>query len=317
VGWGEAAPLPGFSRETLGEASRHLQQQAEQLAGRELTDSVIDDALRRHVDADSPPSVQFAVASAITELWADRREMSVPAMLGGGAGTVPLNALIYGDDTDFANIAERYREAGFRAVKLKVGRRTVEEDVARVQELAARLGEDVALRLDANRAWTFEQAIAFAERLEDVSVEYVEEPLEQPDRLSAFAEATGLPVAIDETTREIDPGALGDVDGLAAVILKPTMLGGIRHVRRWVIHTLNEGAAPVFSAAYESGVGTRMLVALASVLSDAPAGLSTYTRLKADVLTPRLSMDGAEVSVDDGYAATVDQSQLHPLGDAE
>jgi O-succinylbenzoate synthase len=280
-------------------------------------DSVIDDALRRQADAECPPSVRFAVTSAIVELWADRRKESVGAVLGGGAGTVSLNALIEDDATDLPDAAERYRKAGFRAVKMKVGRRTIAEDVERVRSLSSVLRDGVMLRLDANRAWTYDQAITFVDGIEDVSIEYVEEPLARPDRLSAFAEATGVPVAIDESTREMDPGALREREGVAAVVLKPTLLGGIRLVRRWVVHALNVGAAPVFSAAYESGVGTRMLVALASVLSDAPAGLSTYTRLESDLLSPRLSMDGAEVSVEDVFAGTVRSSLLRPLGSVQ
>jgi len=71
VGWGEAAPLPGFSTETLDEATHRLRRRAEELSGVELMESVIDDVLRRQAGDEEPPSVQFAVTSAIAELWAD------------------------------------------------------------------------------------------------------------------------------------------------------------------------------------------------------------------------------------------------------
>ncbi len=313
VGWGEAAPLPGFSRESLEEASNDLCRRAEQLTGAEVMDSVIDDALRRHSDANRPPSVQFAVSSAITELWADRWDSTVASVLGGGAQAVPLSALIRDDETALTDCAERYRASGFRAVKLKVGRRSVEEDAKRVRTLSSILGNEVSLRLDANRAWTYKQAASFAEAIGDVPVEYLEEPLNEPDRLSAFADDTGIPVALDETTREVSPRTLSERSGVAAVVLKPTLLGDIRFVQRWVTYAMNVGITPVFSAAYESGVGTRMLIALASVLSEAPAGLSTYTRLASDLLSPRLSLDGAEASQAEGYEATVNQDRLEPV----
>lgn len=313
VGWGEAAPLPGFSTETLDEATHRLRRRAEELSGVELMESVIDDVLRRQAGDEEPPSVQFAVTSAIAELWADQQETTVSAALGGGAQSVPINALIADDESALSEVAEQYQAAGFQAVKLKVGRHSIEKDIARVQALSEVLGEAISLRLDANRAWTYEQAVAFAERIEDVPVEYIEEPLEQADRLPAFIDATGMPVAIDETTREGGPGMLNDLDEVAAVVLKPMLLGGIRLVRRWSIHALNVGATPVFSAAYESGVGTRMLVALAAVFSEAPAGLSTYSRLETDVLSPRLSMETAEVSVEAGFASTVMSTRLQPI----
>jgi hypothetical protein len=57
-----------------------------------------------------------------------------------------------------------------------------------------------------------------------------------------------------------------------------------------------------------------MLLALAASLSDAPAGLSPYDRLAADVLTPRLTLDGAEANVEQGYASDIDRAALESVG---
>ena len=311
-GWGEAAPLPGFSRESLADAAAHARRLVSGLPGTDLPDADLDALLEGLPDADLPPAVRWAAESAVVDLWAAIRGMSVVDVMGGGAETVALNALIT-DDADLQAEDERLRAVGYRAVKLKVGRRTVEADATRVRALHELLGGDVGLRLDANRAWTLEEARAFAGAMGDLPLDYVEEPLRDPAGLSDLVDATGLPVALDETTREGPPGALPDALRVRAVVLKPTLLGGLAAARRWAQWTQERGGVPIVSASYESGVGLRMLAALAATLSDAPAGLSTYNRLAADVLTPRLPLDGPTVRLRALHDATVDRAALTPV----
>jgi O-succinylbenzoate synthase len=193
-------------------------------------------------------------------------------------------------------------------VKLKVGRRTVARDAERVQALRRGLGAGPSLRLDANRAWSLDRALAFAGALgPECAPEYIEEPLRDPTQLPTFAEQSGLPVALDETTRERGPSVLSALAPIAAVVLKPTLIGGATATRSWAEAARDVGATPVVSASYESGVGLRLLVVLAAALSDAPAGLSTYARLAADTLTPRLALDGPTVDV-----AATGESRVHP-----
>jgi O-succinylbenzoate synthase len=160
------------------------------------------------------------------------------------------------------------------------------------------------------------EAEQFADALGDVPLEYVEEPLADPSALSAFADWTDLPVALDETTRECTPDELEAFAPIAGVVLKPTLLGGIRTVRRWGGAARAQDATPVLTGAYESGVGLRLLAALAAALTDAPAGLLTYDRLGDDVLRPRLSM-GPTVRVADAYDSVVDEARLTPIDDPD
>jgi O-succinylbenzoate synthase len=308
VGWGEAAPLPGFSAESVDEAAEALSVRARSLRDRSLSED--SQPLFQRPASEVPPSVRFAVQSAVVEARADRAGTSVGALLGDGRDPVSLNALVPVGATDLTARGERLRQAGFQAVKLKVGRSDPARDAERVRALHSGLGEAVALRLDANRAWSLDEAAAFAEAIASVPIEYVEEPLARPDRLPDFAGQTGLPVALDETTRERPPEILADLGDIAAVVLKPTLLGGLVIARRWTREATSVGAATVLSSSYESGVGTRMLLALASVWADAPVGLSAHMRLSADVLRPRLQLGGPTVSAEAGGESRVDLSRL-------
>lgn len=285
VGRGEAAPLPGFSRESAGEAARQLAA----LTGPDAS-------------AQEPyPSVRYALELARLGLRAAASASPLPALLSPAPReTVELSALISAGPDEAPAEARRLREAGYRAVKLKVGRLPVDEEAALVRRVAGELGE-VPLRLDANRAWGLEEALAFARGLDGVEVEYVEEPLADPALLPRFAAESGLPVALDESLVGMSAAGLSDHGYAAAVVLKPTLLGGLSRCVALAARAADLDMKAVVSAAFESGVGTLGLVALAAALPGdaAPAGLDTYRRLGADVLRPPLalgpSLDVAEL----------------------
>jgi O-succinylbenzoate synthase len=311
TGWGDAAPLPGFSSESLADVIAHARAVVPRWIGTELAGPGADrtrfwQALPSGGDA--PPSFRFATESARVDLFAATRGLSVPEGLEAlrsdeenGAPSAPrptvgLNALITNLLEEGPEQARQCRERGYRAVKVKVGRAPLDREVDALRRVRAELGAAIALRADANRAWSVGEAVAFAEATRELDVAYVEEPLASPSRLAELAAQTDLPIALDETTRQVGPEVLRDGPPVRAVVLKPTLLG-LREAQAWSRAATAQGSLPVLSASYESGVGLRMLVALAAVGPDVPVGLSTYDRLAADVLQPPLPMEGPTIDV--------------------
>lgn len=293
TGWGDVAPLPGFSAETLAEAIDALRRLAPALVG-----STAAEALAQLATGAVPSSVRFGMELALADGQAQATGTTLPAQFGEAPrAVVTYNGLLTGQEAALTRRAAALRAAGYPAVKLKVGRQSVDEDVARVRAVRAALGERILLRLDANRAWSVEQARRFATGIAGVDIEYIEEPLAEPAHLRAWAAATGLPVALDETVQAgADPG---DHRYAAAFVLKPTLTGGVQHTLQMGRRVLAQGGQPILSAAFESGVGLRGLVALAAGLGTqgVPVGLDTYHWLQADVLRPRLPLDGPRVAV--------------------
>lgn len=308
VGWGDAAPLPGFSREMRSDVAAHARTAAPEWVGTRIPES--HDALDRSLRAlstapECPRSLQFATESAVVDLLAATHGRTVPAVLGTPRSTVALNALITRPEVDGTAKARRCRAQGYRAVKVKVGRASVETEVQWLRMIRQGLGDSVALRVDANRAWSRAEAEAFSDATGDLGIDYVEEPLSDPTQIEDLVRETDLPVALDETTREVDPDVLRDGLPVSAVVLKPTLLGGLRRTMQWRRRARENDVTPVVSAAYESGVGLRMLVALAATGPDTPVGLSTYDRLAADVLRPRLPLNSPTVEVASAVDAAV------------
>jgi L-alanine-DL-glutamate epimerase-like enolase superfamily enzyme len=149
-----------------------------------------------------------AVDIALWDLAAKRAGLPLWRHLGGFDPRVPcyaggidlmftLDALL--EQTE-GNLAK-----GFRAIKMKVGRARLSEDVARVAAMRARLGADFPLMVDANMRWTPDQAVAAARALQPYAPTWIEEPT-IPDDVTGHARIVregGLPVATGENFRTL------------------------------------------------------------------------------------------------------------------
>jgi O-succinylbenzoate synthase len=199
--------------------------------------------------------------------------------------------------------ASRLRKTACQAVKLKVGRApSVDDDARLVREVRRRLRPDQALRLDANRAWDFDTAVEFGRAVAPCDIAYIEEPLRQPRRLEQFRQSTGCDYALDETLLESPD--LRAYPGVAALIIKPTLLGGSDDIQPLAA----TGIPLVFSACFESGVGIYQIGQLA--LRWAPgraAGVDTYSRLARDVLWRPLRMRNWMLTLDSRPQVNLEQ----------
>jgi len=92
-------------------------------------------------------------------------------------------------------------EEGFKAVKMKLGRRDSREDIERVKAVREAIGNDIDLMVDANNGWSVNTAIRMAKRLERFDVRWLEEPViaEDYDGYARVAASTEIPIAGGET----------------------------------------------------------------------------------------------------------------------
>jgi O-succinylbenzoate synthase len=317
-GWGETAPLPGFSVESMVDAAAQLRRLAVSMMGREVKEDWIDPygGFGRELDRVAP-SVRFGIELAAWNLYGSSSGRTLPEMVTPAPRpVVPVNGLLAGSPAEVLEGVRRMREAGYRSIKLKVGARTLAEDVALVRALGEGLGEGVSLRLDANRAWGYEEAAEFVRGTAGVRFEYVEEPLAAPERLPWLVREFGVPVALDESLVGMEPEKVEETFAVAFV-LKPTLLGGISLTLLLAGRAHRLGVTPVISSAYESGVGTAALVALAAGIGDRPvaAGLDPYRAMAEDVLQTPLNLPapGVDVRETEDASRTIDVRRLERL----
>lgn len=303
AGWGEASPLAGFSAESTVEAGRALKEVCERLRGRRIdpTDPLVTPGVDLKL---LPPSVRFAVELAMLNLVSELRGIPAARILDPGARSVcQVAALVAGSLDECVERAREVAGNGFSVVKIKVGSADPAADTRRVRAVAERLGAGVAIRLDANRGWTPDQAVRFARSVMDLPIEFLEEPLADPRGLPSLAAETDLPIALDESIVGMDASAIEPFDGLAALVLKPTLLGGLRAALRYASRADEIGVSTVVSATFETGVGLRGLAHLAASLPEIrmPAGLGTSAWFAGDTTTPPFPSDSPLVDLEDCY----------------
>ncbi|MEU1972643.1 mandelate racemase/muconate lactonizing enzyme family protein [Microbacterium sp. NPDC019599] len=100
---------------------------------------------------------------------------------------------------------QRWIDAGFRAVKIKVGKPDLAEDVERVRAVRELLGPDRGLMIDANQRWHLEQAVRSVEVLSEFDLGWIEEPLRADDLAgyTALARRIDVPIAVGENLHTV------------------------------------------------------------------------------------------------------------------
>ncbi|MBU4459026.1 MAG: o-succinylbenzoate synthase [Verrucomicrobia bacterium] len=303
-GWGDAAPLPGFSVENRPQAEQELRDLAVRMVGFDVLSPADLDRLSNLRQALSS-SARFAVETAlVTAAAAEAGQAPGAWLLGVESDRCTVNALIGGDPSTWPGAVARCAAEGFLSIKLKVGRHPIDVELAAVRAATA-AAPAVRWRLDANRAWTGVEALAFAHGLAGLPVDYVEEPLRAGEALPAGWPRT-VGTACDESLQSYDD-VPDPVPPVVAWVLKPTLAGGLARSLARMRQARRCGCGVVFSAAHESGVGIRMLGELAAA-TGIPAGLDTYRLLAEDVLEPRLHVAGGTLDLIQARAGEVRSS---------
>lgn len=222
-GQGEASPLPGYSRDTVGACAAQLG--AIDIARLPLPDggSVTEWWMRAMDAIDLPaPAARFALETAVLDWWGRRHGLSLARLLGGPeaeARRVPLAALA--SDLPAARVAF---QRGIRAFKLKISAATLEDDLRMAQAVRDEFGNAIRLRFDANRSLPPASVLEHLHALARFEPEFVEEPVPLPD-FGLLAQSP-VPLAVDESL--IDPSAWPSLAAVCrVVVLKPTLLGGL------------------------------------------------------------------------------------------
>lgn len=300
-GWGEAAPLAGFSRESVAQAGAQLSALTDAVIGRPLpvkTPTGLSELLAETALTSLYPSVRWALDQALWSSTASAHRVPPPVLAGATPRLgLPVNRFLLAHrPADLRSEIQDALRAGYRAVKLKVGAHPLDEETVRVRAAAEATGGRGELRIDANRSFSAEQADAFLTAIADLDVAYVEEPVADPGLVPVLAERHSVPLALDETTREVEPEEAAR-SGAAVLVLKPTLLGGYERTQRFVRAARTHEADALLTSCFEAGVGHRSLAWLARALRiDArPSGLDTYRLIDRDLLTVPLRVEAGRL----------------------
>ena len=290
-GFGEAAPLESYDGVTIDEVSSALEDCREALGDSDGAerDELLAECRRLAV----LPHAVAAIDLALWDLAGRRAGSPVWRLLGAAAGEVEVNATIGSSDrAGAATEAAAARAAGFRCLKAKVA---IGDDAGRLAAVRAAAGPEMEIRLDANGAWSVDEALASLRLLEPVGVELCEEPVAGLEAIARVSASTLVPIAIDESAGA--PGAL-ERRACDAVCLKIARCGGISGVLDAARHARAVGYEVYLASTHDGPLGIAAALHAAALINpDRPSGLATLSLFdRADPLAPV----GGRLAVPDG-----------------
>lgn len=305
--YGEAAPLPGFSSEDTGEVKKKLITQKDHITNILEADNPVQLLSELYNDELIPPSLQFGLDSLAYQIEAQHNSQSLAEYIFSEyEEKIPVNALLSLTDSGILSQIQEKKENGYNTFKCKVGI-DFDRELKLLQKIRSYF-PDITIRLDANQAWSLDQAISFCNNLTPLDIEYCEEPLANntPKNCENLSENISIPIALDESISKYSywPNLLPYTDYL---ILKPMVVGSFQknletkrlantHNNKVVITTsLESSVGRYFSGILAAGIGS----------SQTAHGLSTRHLLKDDVLDVSFVSNGY-LSIMDCKLGTID-----------
>ncbi len=297
-GLGEISPIPGFHPESEFKIREELFHTFEMLLRGEISlMERFSDLFPLHWKwrARLSPLIRFGLDQAFLHLLCRQQQIPLAQLWNGMPHrSIPINALLSELDERAVSRCLAFREEGYQAIKIKVGKRALTKEIEILGKIRDVLGPAVSLRLDANRRWNLATAVQFARAVYPFHIEYIEEPLREVGEVPRFYEATGMPVALDESLSEFKDPQEALMTGVQAVVFKPECYGEMGNTRRYIFQMEQRGIQTILSCSFYTGYTVATLAQLASawIRQLTPQGLGTFQFFERDLLHRPLKVVG-------------------------
>ena len=278
TGVGECAPLPDLSCDALPDQ--------EYIS---ILNKVCKDFCQSgEIDYDSLrdyPSMLFGLETALLNLRNGDRLFDT-AFSRGETG-IPINGLVWmGNHEEMLCRMEEKLEKGFRCVKLKIGAIDFDQEFDLIRRIRDRFSfHEVELRVDANGAFPYDEALYKLELLSQYNIHSIEQPIKagQWAFMADLCRESPLPIALDEELIGVNDPAMKrhmlNIIKPRYIILKPSLHGGMAGCREWIDIARDMGIGSWITSALESNIGLNAIAQFASsVYGDhitMPQGLGT------------------------------------------
>ena len=274
IGLGECAPLPNLSCDDLPEYEEILEAACHRL---EETGELDKEALRSY------PSILFGLETALQHYNANSFALWDTPFSRGERG-IPINGLIWmGDYAQMYYQIEKKMELEFRCIKLKIGAINFEEELSLLRHIRKHFtAREVELRVDANGAFAPEDALNKLNRLAELDIHSIEQPIRagQWEEMARLTKESPIPIALDEEL--IGCNSLAEKAELLRkinpqyIILKPSLHGGICGCTEWINEATNQNIGWWITSALESNIGLNAIAQWCATLpTTLPQGLGT------------------------------------------
>ena len=291
-GIGEAALFPGHSKEFPADVRTQLL---------ELCADTSSWSQRLNGDLVDVPSVRFAVEQCLKDLAVCGSKMLFPSAFTLGKQGIPINGLVWmGDKSTMRERIKAQIDGGFSTIKMKMGAIGVEDELALLKSVRAEFSAKViTLRVDANGAFDARTAPDVLQRLADLNVESIEQPVPPGlyEVMEELCASSPLPIALDEdliglNTRDAKADLLDSVKP-QHIVIKPSLVGGWAAAEEWIALAKERAIGWWITSALESSIGLNAIAQWTATLDvERAQGLGTGGVYSDNIRSPLEAIGG-------------------------
>ncbi len=301
-GYGEISPLPGFDTVSMKACFEELAAFKRTLAGQEFSVGRInfhsDFFALFKTDKQYNPPVKTGIECALLMLLLNSGNKDALNKFNFNSSDirVKLNGLYNPSPGKSRKRQLLYlKDSGFKTIKIKIGRMPQDMEIKRIRELYDFFNKNITIRLDGNRSLKYSDYMNYYRSLNDINIEYVEEPL-APDQTASYEKKEiKWPLALDESVigfiDPCDPSVKDIPPYVDTVVLKPTYIAGLHNIIKFIAEANRANIKITLSSAFNTGITIAILSLITGLIdnhSKRPHGFDTYKYMKKDIINNRL-----------------------------
>lgn len=230
------------------------------------------------------PSIQFGMEQAFLSLKSPDPFTLFPSPFTQEEASIPINGLIWmGNEAFMRTQLEQKLKDGFRCIKMKIGAINFQKELSILKSIRSNFtASDIELRVDANGAFSPEEAPEKLQQLNEYDLHSIEQPIKprQWEAMAQLCASSPLPIALDEEligifTTEAKEKLLQTLQP-QYIILKPSFIGGFTGSKEWINLAERYNIGWWITSALESNIGLNAIAQWTYTLNpNKPQGLGT------------------------------------------
>ncbi|MFY0592198.1 o-succinylbenzoate synthase [Roseivirga sp.] len=285
VGIGEASPLKGLSEDYRPDYESMLTDILNKLSALNIPQNKpeILSFIAQNIPTNLP-SIKFGLETALFDLINGGTRVIFDTPFFQGKYRMPINGLIWmGDEAFMRQQVEDKLKSGFSTIKMKVGAINFGRELGILEAIRNEYAaNDITLRVDANGAFTAEDAEDKLTQLAALDIHSIEQPVAagQPDLMAGLCSSGILPIALDEEL--IGVHDLAEKKSLLNkikpqyIILKPSLVGGLQSCQEWIDLAEGMNIGWWMTSMLESNIGLNAIAQFTAQFKPTlPQGLGT------------------------------------------
>ncbi|WP_262733369.1 o-succinylbenzoate synthase [Gaetbulibacter sp. NE] len=247
------------------------------------------------------PSIQFGLEMAFKSLESASSFQLFPSEFTNGTDAISINGLIWmGTEAFMKQQIKEKIEAGFSCIKMKIGAIDFQTEYNLLKSIRKEFSKsDIELRVDANGAFSVDDALDKLNYLSELDLHSIEQPIKQGNwyEMASLCEDTPLPIALDEELIGVfdasEKQKLLQIINPQYIILKPSFIGGFKGSKAWIDLAEERSIGWWITSALESNVGLNAIAQWTYTLQNTmPQGLGTGSLFTNNFDSPLLVKNG-------------------------